>query len=114
LRAFVHAAQRSSVHGNQLFIRRLTMYYSHREYSRLAAAHSRVAEAQQDYDRLREAYLEVVKTDPYHEVALALLGDDLDRAHAALQSLLGVEPPAGSPPPSRTLRRSRGEDAIEG
>jgi len=78
---------------------------NHPEHIGPSAIHARVSTAQQDYDRLRDAFMGVLRADPNDEVALALLGADLDRAHAVLQNLLGVQPPAGTMLPSRLLRR---------
>ena len=81
------------------------MRYSRHEYSRLLAAHERIIQAQQDYDRLRAAYLQVARTQPGHEVALALIGADVDRAHAALQALVGLRHSPHALEPSEVLRR---------
>lgn len=67
----------------------------------------RIARTQADYDRLRTAYLAVLQRDPPHEVALAMLGSDLDRIHRQLQALLGLPPRPYAPGPSVLLRRER-------
>lgn len=81
------------------------MRYTRQEYAKLFAAHERIAVAQQDYDRLRSAYLQVARHEPDHEVALALIGADVDRAHAALQALVGLRPFPTALEPSQVLRR---------
>jgi hypothetical protein len=66
------------------------MRYSRAEYSKILAAQAEVARAEADYQRLRAAYLEVAREEPGHEVALAMIGADMDRAHAHLQTLIGL------------------------
>ena len=72
------------------------MRYSRSEHSRVQALQNEVARAEADYQRLRAAYLDIAKNEPGHEVALAMIGADMDRAHAALQALIGL-PPKASP-----------------
>ena len=52
---------------------------------------------QADYQRLRQAYVHVCRTEPDNAVAQAMFSADMGRAHARLQSLLGLteddEPP---------------------
>ena len=86
------------------------MRYTRQEYARLFAAHERIAVAQQDYDRLRAAYLQVARAAPEHDVALALIGADVDRAHAALQALVGLRPFPSALEPSEVLRRQAAAD----
>jgi hypothetical protein len=86
------------------------MRYSRTEYTQLRAAHERIANAQQDYDRLRAAYLQVARTEPGHEVALVMMGADVDRAHAALQALVGLRPSPYALEPSEVLRRQVAAD----
>ena len=81
------------------------MRYSRTEYTKLRAVHERIANAQQDYDRLRAAYLQVARTEPGHEVALAMMGADVDRAHAALQALVGLRQSPYALEPSEVLKR---------
>ncbi len=57
------------------------MRSSRSEYSRVQSLQNEVARAEGDYQRLRAAYLEVAKNEPGHEVALAMIGADMDRAH---------------------------------
>lgn len=66
------------------------MRYSRAEYTKMLAAQHEVARAEEDYNRLRAAYVEIARTEPGHEVALAMVGCDMDRAHAHLQALIGL------------------------
>lgn len=59
------------------------------EHSRQLEADRDIARAEDDYRRLRAAYVELARTQ-HSEVALAMVGADMDRAHAALQSLSGL------------------------
>lgn len=86
------------------------MRYSQQEFTRLRAAQEQISRAEQDYDRLRVAFLQIVRTSPDHELALALIGADLDRAHAALQALVGLRPSPFSLEPSAVLRRRAATD----
>lgn len=54
------------------------------------AAQQAIARAEEDYRRLRSAYLELARTDR-NEVALAMVGADMERAHDALQRVAGVD-----------------------
>lgn len=49
-----------------------------------------IRRAQHDYERLRAAYLEIAQQEPGHEVGLAMVGADMDRAHAHLQRMAGL------------------------
>ncbi len=64
-----------------------------------------IARAESDYQRLRAAYLEVARHERHHEVALAMLGADMDRAHARLQALLGLPRLPFTREPSEVVRR---------
>lgn len=64
--------------------------YSRAEYAKVVALQDEVARADADYQRLRNAYLDVAHDEPTHEVALAMIGADMDRAHARLQALIGL------------------------
>ena len=66
------------------------MRYSRAEYTKILAAQQEVARAEEDYERLRTAYLEIARNEPGHEVAMAMIGADMDRAHAHLQILVGL------------------------
>jgi len=76
---------------------------------RYRSEHSRVqqeiARAEADYQRLRAAYLEIARNEPGHEVALAMIGADMDRAHAALQTLIGLPRLPFTHEPSTVVRR---------
>ncbi|WBY01260.1 hypothetical protein PE066_17620 [Ramlibacter tataouinensis] len=79
------------------------MRYSRAEYAKMLAAQHEVARAEEDYNRLRAAYLEIARNEPGHEVALAMIGADMDRAHAHLQVLVGLPQLPFTHDPSRTL-----------
>lgn len=66
------------------------MRYSRADYAKILVAQNELARAEEDYQRLRAAYVRVARDEPGHEVALAMIGCDMDRAHAVLQSLIGV------------------------
>jgi hypothetical protein len=68
------------------------------------AAQREIAQAEEDYRRLRQAYLALATPKP-NEVALAMVGADMDRAHAALQELIGLRPLPFAHEPSRVLQR---------
>jgi hypothetical protein len=75
------------------------------EQVRMLAAEQEVARAEADYQRFRAAYLEVARNEPGHEVALAMIGADMDRAHAHLQSLIGLPRLPFTHEPSTVVRR---------
>ncbi|MES2634769.1 MAG: hypothetical protein V4669_17500 [Pseudomonadota bacterium] len=81
------------------------MRYSSSEHTNVQAAQAQVARAEADYQRLRAAYLELMRVDPTHEVALAMIGADMDRSHAHLQSLIGLPSLPFTHEPSTVLRR---------
>ncbi len=81
------------------------MRYNPGEHSKVQAVQAQVARAEADYQRLRAAYLEQMRVDPSHEVALAMIGADMDRAHAQLQSLIGLPSLPFTHEPSTVLRR---------
>ncbi len=81
------------------------MRYSRAQYAEVLASKETVARADGDYQRLRAAYLEVARDTPEHEVALAMLGADMDRAHARLQALIGLPALPFTHEPSAVLRR---------
>lgn len=58
--------------------------------SDVRAAREQLAHAEGDYQRLRAAYLQIMKNESDHEVALAMVGADMNRAHARLQTLTGL------------------------
>lgn len=75
------------------------------ENMRMQALQRDVARAEADYQRFRAAYLEVARNEPGHEVALAMIGADMDRAHAHLQSLIGLPQLPFTHEPSTVVRR---------
>ena len=89
------------------------MRYSRAEYAKVLALQDEVARADADYQRLRAAYLKVAQEEPGHEVALAMIGADMDRAHAVLQSLIGLPHMPFTHDPSRIVRREAEEQREE-
>ena len=81
------------------------MRYARTEHTRVQAVQAEVARAEADYQRLRAAYLEVARNEPGHEVALAMIGADMDRAHAQLQTLIGLPRLPFTHEPSAVVRR---------
>lgn len=81
------------------------MRYSRAEYAKVLALQDEVARADADYQRLRNAYLQVAQDEPTHEVALAMIGADMDRAHARLQALIGLPRLPFTHEPSTVMRR---------
>ena len=79
--------------------------YSRAEYAKVLALQEEVARADADYQRLRGAYLDIVQNEPTHEVAMAMIGADMDRAHARLQALIGLPRLPFTHEPSTTMRR---------
>ena len=82
-----------------------TSRYSRAEYAKLLALQEEVQRADGDYQRLRNAYLDIAREDPTHEVALAMIGADMDRAHARLQALIGLPRLPFTHEPSTVMRR---------
>jgi hypothetical protein len=78
------------------------MRYSRAEYAKMLAAQQTLASAEEDYQRLRAAYVEVARSEPGHEVALAMIGADMDRSHAHLQALIGLPRMPFTHDPSKT------------
>jgi len=81
------------------------MRYSRSEHTRVQTLQKEVARAEEDYQRLRAAYLDIAKNEPGHEVALAMIGADMDRAHAHLQELIGLPRLPFTHEPSTVVRR---------
>lgn len=81
------------------------MRYSRAEHARVHALQLEVARAEADYRRLRAAYLEIATNEPGHEVAMAMIGADMDRAHAQLQALIGLPQLPFTHEPSTVVRR---------
>lgn len=81
------------------------MRYSRAEHGRMQAMQQEVSRAEADYQRFRAAYLEIARNEPGHEVALAMIGADMDRAHAHLQALIGLPKLPFTHEPSTVVRR---------
>jgi len=79
--------------------------YSRAEYAKVLALQDEVARADADYQRLRNAYLDMAQNEPTHEVGLAMIGADMDRAHARLQALIGLPRLPFTHEPSAVMRR---------
>jgi hypothetical protein len=82
-----------------------TPRYSRAEYAKVLSLQDEVARADGDYQRLRNAYLDTLRDEPTHEVALAMIGADMDRAHARLQALIGLPRLPFTHEPSSVMRR---------
>lgn len=82
-----------------------TQRYSRAEYAKVLALQDEVARADADYQRLRNAYLDIVRQEPTHEVGMAMIGADMDRAHARLQALIGLPRLPFTHEPSTVMRR---------
>lgn len=82
-----------------------TTRYSRAEYAKVLALQDEVARADADYQRLRNAYMDIAENEPTHEVALAMIGADMDRAHARLQALIGLPRLPFTHEPSAVARR---------
>ncbi len=75
------------------------------DYPKVMASPQEIARAEADYQRLRAAYLEVARNEPGHEVALAMIGAEMDRAHGRLQALMGLPRLPFTHEPSAVIRR---------
>jgi hypothetical protein len=75
------------------------------EEIRLHSVQRELARAEEDYQRLRSAYLDLATREHGNEVALAMVGADMDRAHAAMQALAGLPPLPYTHEPTRVVRR---------
>ena len=83
------------------------MRYQPSEESKVQmAVQADISRAEGDYERLRAAYLDQMRVDSSHEVALAMIGADMDRAHARLQRLIGLPSLPFTHEPSTVLRRA--------
>ena len=89
------------------------MRYTRAEYAKMLTAQQEIARAEEDYHRLRAAYLDIARQEPAHEVALAMVGADMDRAHAHLQMLIGVPQMPFTHDPSTVVRREATRAAEE-
>jgi hypothetical protein len=72
------------------------------------AQQRQLASAQDDYGRLRRAFLDLAQADPANTIALSMLGRDLDRAHAHMQALSGLDSRPEQISCSRALLRDLG------
>lgn len=81
------------------------MRYSRAEYAKVLALQQELSRADADYQRLRSAYLRIAQQDPGNEVGLAMIGADMDRAHARLQALIGLPRLPFTHEPSTVVRR---------
>jgi len=90
-----------------------TPRYSRAEYAKVLALQDEVARADGDYQRLRAAYLDLVQHEPGNEVGLAMIGADMDRAHARLQALIGLPRLPFTHEPSLVMRREAARLASE-
>lgn len=90
-----------------------TQRYSRAEYAKVLALQDEVARADADYQRLRAAYLELVQNEPTNEVGMAMIGADMDRAHARLQALIGLPRLPFTHEPSSVMRRDVLREAEE-
>jgi hypothetical protein len=82
-----------------------TQRYSRAEYAKVLALQEEVSRADADYQRLRNAYMDIAEGEPTHDVALAMIGADMDRAHARLQALIGLPRLPFTHEPSTVMRR---------
>jgi hypothetical protein len=101
-------AARSRIHAQRSwrqFMAELHMRHNRTEQARVAALQQEVSRAEADYQRFRAAYLQVARDEPGHEVALAMIGTDMDRAHARLQALIGLPRLPFTHEPSTIVRR---------
>lgn len=89
------------------------MRYSRSEYAKVLALQDEVSRADGDYQRLRNAYLDINRREPDNEVALAMIGADMDRAHARLQALIGLPRLPFTHEPSSVIRREAQRQAGE-
>ena len=77
---------------------------SRSDQERQLQAERDLARAQEDYQRLRSAYLKVAKAG-HNEVELGMIGADMDRAHSLLQSLAGLRQLPFTHEPTRVVLR---------
>lgn len=81
------------------------MRLSRAEHTQVQALQREVARAEADYQRLRTAFLEIARNEPGNEVGMAMIGADMDRAHARLQDLIGLPRLPFTHEPSQVVRR---------
>ena len=89
------------------------MRYSRAEYAKIQALQQEVSRAEEDYQRLRAAYLDIATNEPGNDVALAMIGFDMDRAHAHLQALIGLPNLPFTNDPSTVVRREARRIALD-
>jgi len=89
------------------------MRYSRADYAKILAAQNELGRAEDDYRRLRAAYVQIARDEPGHEVALAMVGADMDRAHAMLQSLIGLPSMPFAHEASKVVRQETERDQAE-
>jgi hypothetical protein len=102
--ARAHAIEKDGP-GRVVETRKPPVRYSRAEYAKVLALQDEVARADADYQRLRNAYVDIAQKEPTHEVALAMVGADMDRAHARLQALIGLPRLPFTHEPSAVMRR---------
>lgn len=66
-----------------------------------------LSRAEADYLRLRAAWVGIARDEPGNEIGLAMVGADMERAHAALQALIGMPADPGPAPAPRRAARPR-------
>ena len=76
------------------------------------AAQLEFARAESDYRRLRQAYLELAQGE-HNEVAMAMVGADMERANALLQTLGSPRPLPSAHEPVPGVEREAGRLAEE-
>ena len=89
------------------------MRYSRADHARILAAQNELARAEDDYRRLRAAYVKIAREEPGHEVALAMVGADMDRAHTVLQALIGLPSMPFTHDPSKVVRQEAERERVE-
>ena len=67
----------------------MNMRHQRAELERIDAIECEAVRAEQDFGFLRSAWLQMARDEPGNDVALSMLGADMDRAHAALQLFAG-------------------------
>ncbi len=73
----------------------------HAEPHRVNVVGRELVRAEQDFERLRVAYLRLARDEADNAVAISMVGADMDRAHTAVQLLAGQRllPIVGAPEP---------------
>ena len=84
----------------------MNMRHQRAVLQRIDAIECEAVRAEQDFGRLRSAWLQMARDEPGNDVALSMLGADMDRAHAALQLFAGQRQlPLPSKPASPALAK---------